>query len=158
MILFNTWAPEHLSKEDQKQVQRMLGTFFNPQALAICMKPIEVAVNLMKRTANKSPLYILSNWDTDSFMPFYDKYGRSVLEPVEKKHIVISAMTGYLKPQTGMYQYLLSKHNLDPKECLLIDDQKENVTAAQELGIAAWQFQEHHVHDLQEYLRQMYLV
>jgi HAD superfamily hydrolase (TIGR01509 family) len=67
-------------------------------------------------------------------------------------------MTGYLKPQTGMYEYLLTKHNLDPKECLFIDDQKENVSASQKLGIPALQFQEHHVHNLEEYLRQMYLV
>ena len=158
MELYSTWAPEHLSPEDQEQVQRMLETFFSPQSLVTCMKPVEVAVNLMQRTANKSPLYILSNWDNDSFIPFYVKYGRTILEPIEKKHIVISANTGYVKPQTGIYEYLLATHKLNPNECLFIDDQEENVNAAQELDIPAWQFQENHANDLEEYLKQMYLV
>ncbi len=158
MELYQTWAPKNLSQEDVQQVQRMLETFFNPQSLVICMKPIETAATLMLRTANKSPLYILSNWDNDSFIPFYAKYGHTIIEPIDKKHIVISANTGYVKPQTGIYEYLLTTHKLNPRECLFIDDQEENVDAAQELGIAAWQFQENHAHDLEEYLKQMYLV
>ena len=155
---FTTWAPKNLSKEKQDLVQRMLETFFNPQALATRMRPIETAVNLMHQTANKSPLYILSNWDNDSFIPFYAKYGHTTLEPIDKKHIVISANTGYVKPQTGIYKYLLDTYNLKPTECLFIDDQEENINAAQELGIAGWQFQEHRAQDLEEYLKQLYLI
>ncbi len=155
---YTTWAPQHLSQEDQQQVQRMLETLFNPQSLVTCMKPIEVAVNLMERTAQKNTLHILSNWDHDSFIPLYKKYKETILAPFDKKNIVISANTGYVKPQTGIYEYLLANNNLNPEECLFIDDQEENVNRAQELHIAAWQFQENHVNDLEEYLKQMYLV
>ena len=100
------------------------------------MKPIEVAVNLMLRTANKSP-------------PLYSlKLGQRF----------VYTLLCYVKPQTGIYEYLLATHKLNPKECLFIDDQEENVNAAQELDIPAWQFQENHVNDLEEYLKQMYLI
>ena len=156
--LFETWAPQHITPEDQEQVKRMLTTFFDPRSLVTCMKPIQHAVDLMHRTAQKSPLYILSNWDHDSFIPFYARYGATLLEPIEKKHIVISANTGYVKPQTGIYEYLIATHNLTPTECLFIDDQEENITAAEEFGIRAWQFQANHPQDLEEYLKQLYLV
>lgn len=158
MSFLATWAPDHLSREEQHQVQRMLITFFDPRSLATVMKPIDVAVNLMHRTAQKSPLYVLSNWDADSFVPFYTKYATFILEPIEKNHMVISADTGYVKPQAGIYEYLLSRYHLIPDECLFIDDQEENVKAADELGIAAWHFQENHHIDLEQYLQQMYLV
>ncbi len=158
MNFFDEWAPKHLKQEDQTAVKRKLNTFFNPASLAICMKPIETATHLMQRTAQKSPLYILSNWDADSFIPFYKRFGNTILEPFNKQHIVISASTGYVKPQLSIYEYFLAIHKLNPSECFFIDDQEENVIAAQELGIAAWEFQEQHVHDLEEYLKQMHLV
>ncbi len=159
LTFFNTWAPHHISKEDEQQLRRMFKTFFDPQALVNCMKPIEPAVELMLKTSQKNdPLSILSNWDHDSFIPFYQKYKDSVLAPFPRKHIVISADAGYVKPQRGIYKYLIEHNNLEPQNCFFIDDQQENVKASQALGVDAIQFQLNHINEIEGALKKLDLI
>lgn len=45
-----------------------------------------------------------------------------------------------IKPDRRLYEICIKTLNIDPINCLFIDDTKENVTAAQELGIQAIEF------------------
>ncbi|HEM3612727.1 TPA: HAD-IA family hydrolase, partial [Streptococcus suis] len=40
-----------------------------------------------------------------------------------------------MKPNIDIYQVLLEKYDLSPKECLFLDDIEQNVEAAESLGI-----------------------
>ena len=42
------------------------------------------------------------------------------------------------KPSPSIYKFVLTENNLDPTECLFIDDLKENTEAASKLGIHTW--------------------
>ncbi len=42
------------------------------------------------------------------------------------------------KPNTSIYEFVLSENNLQSNECLFIDDLKENTDAANKLGIHTW--------------------
>ncbi|MGY5850455.1 HAD family hydrolase [Salegentibacter sp. F14] len=42
------------------------------------------------------------------------------------------------KPDAAIYEFVLKKHGLQPKECLFIDDTTENTEAASALGIHTW--------------------
>lgn len=53
---------------------------------------------------------------------------------------VVSAFIKMVKPEDGIYQYLLNEFNLDPKECVFIDDMLENVEASKRNGIDALLF------------------
>ena len=53
---------------------------------------------------------------------------------------MISADVGCLKPENKMYEMFFKKFNLNPKECFFIDDQKENVDAAQKFGMRGFTF------------------
>jgi len=44
----------------------------------------------------------------------------------------------YRKPNRNIYEFVLSKHQLKPEECLFIDDTSANTDAAKELGIHVW--------------------
>lgn len=44
----------------------------------------------------------------------------------------------YRKPNRNIYEFVLSKHQLKPEECLFIDDTSANTEAAKELGIHVW--------------------
>lgn len=48
---------------------------------------------------------------------------------------VISGKVGQVKPNVDIYQTLLTKYHLDAHSSLFIDDKKENIQAAQALGI-----------------------
>ena len=42
------------------------------------------------------------------------------------------------KPSPSIYEFVLSENNLQPNECLFIDDLEENTKAASKIGIHTW--------------------
>ena len=42
------------------------------------------------------------------------------------------------KPDKNIYEFILNYHNINPNECLFIDDTKENTETAKTLGIHTW--------------------
>lgn len=128
-----------VSVQDLEQIKRKLRTFFDPRSYLTCMKPVTEGVELLELTASHQ-LYILSNWDTDSFKLLYEKYESTVFSYFKKGRIVISGDAGYVKPQAGIYDYFLDKYRSDPHSCFFIDDQPENLAAAKAYGIEGIQF------------------
>jgi HAD superfamily hydrolase (TIGR01509 family) len=47
----------------------------------------------------------------------------------------LSFNTGFRKPETGSYMGILRDYGLEPSDCVLVDDKKENRAAAEELGM-----------------------
>ena len=74
--------------------------------------------------------------------------GDSVLEVLLAKHAWIgnfdvrvwSYQLRIAKPEPGIYLYLLKELGTRPEETLFLDDKRENIEAAQRLGIHAIQF------------------
>lgn len=99
--------------------------------------PIHESVDiLMYLKARGVPLYALSNWSAETFpeaiklFPFLRLFdGR-----------IISGEVKLAKPDPAIYKLLLDTYHLNPRETLFIDDKKENVQAAWDLGINAVQF------------------
>lgn len=78
------------------------------------------------------PIYVLSNAGIE-FYRFFLKFS----ELDFFNGIVVSSDIHIIKPDPGIYQYLLKQYNLIPEECLFIDDLEANVKAARELGMHA---------------------
>ena len=49
--------------------------------------------------------------------------------------MVLSCLVKKIKPHESIYKELLAKYNLDPSECVFIDDNKKNIKTAERLGI-----------------------
>lgn len=49
--------------------------------------------------------------------------------------VIVSADIGKVKPDLDFYQYILDKFNIESSELLFLDDNKENVNSAKEIGI-----------------------
>ena len=83
-------------------------------------------------------IYILTNFPEDAFAfirardPFFD----------DADGIVVSAHEKLIKPDPAIYQCLLDRYDLKPKETLFIDDLPLNTAAAKSLGIRAIQFKD----------------
>ena len=103
----------------------------------ICMKPLAGAkefCELVKRKGHR--IYVLSN-ACSKFYEYFPKYF-----PLEEfDGVVVSSDVHMIKPDIGIYQYLLEKYELQPKECLFIDDREENVEGARASGMEAVVFQ-----------------
>ena len=95
------------------------------------LKPIMVNVEVLNELKGKYNLYILSNFHKDSFETISSSY--EFFKNFDGG--IVSAYHQCLKPEEEIYRLLMDKYNLDPKETLFIDDAKENVQKAEELGI-----------------------
>lgn len=54
--------------------------------------------------------------------------------------LVFSAPIRMVKPERRIFEHLLEKYSLEPKECTFIDDNADNIAAAKEIGINTYLF------------------
>jgi FMN phosphatase YigB (HAD superfamily) len=120
---------------EKRIVQNLTQFILTPELFADSMKVSQAGIAFIKRCKKEGhAVYGLSNWDADSF------------EIIKKNHpelfdlfdgIVVSAHVHANKPHESIYRILLDMYQLEAQNCWFIDDQKENITAAQKLGINA---------------------
>lgn len=137
-------AGKFSNKRQQRLVIQTLDVILNPEKLVRCMKPIEETLQLLKECAQqvneqgekRHQLFILSNWDAHSFEHLLNAVSIGhIFEHFAQENIVISGHLGTIKPQPAIYQKLIEKFSLDPQQCILLDDQIENIVAAEKHGI-----------------------
>ena len=76
-------------------------------------------------------VYGLTNWPAETF----DEARRRFKTIASIDNIVVSSHVKLAKPDPAIYQLLLSRYNLNPDECVFIDDRKDNVDTAIRLGM-----------------------
>ncbi len=83
------------------------------------------------------PLYALSNWSAETFpiarrkFDFFDAF----------REIVLSGAVGMIKPERGIFEFLLQKTGRPAHECLFIDDAQANIEQARAMGFQTIHFQ-----------------
>jgi len=99
---------------------------------------IEGSVAALKLLSDAGiPLYALTNFSSDKFRqsvdrwPFFSRFDGWV----------VSGDEGVIKPDAEIYRRLTARYNLEPGECLYIDDSKANIETAQDLGFAVHHFE-----------------
>ena len=81
-------------------------------------------------------LYYHSNYSKKA----YDECGESLSFMPCMDGGLVSFRVGMTKPDPEMFRLLLEKYQLDPADCLFVDDSPENVEAAQSLGFQGFIF------------------
>ncbi|MBR3779710.1 MAG: HAD family phosphatase [Clostridia bacterium] len=76
-------------------------------------------------------IYLLTNFSKDGYEYISNKFDFFK----KAKGAVVSSHIKIAKPDIRIYQYLLDTYNLNPDECVFIDDSVANIKAASELGI-----------------------
>jgi len=102
----------------------------------ICMDPLPAAENFCRRVKEMGlRIYVLSN-ASDLFYTYFPKF-----LPLEFFNgVFVSSDYLMLKPDVKIYETFLNKYGLDPKECLFVDDRKENVEGAKKAGMNGFCF------------------
>lgn len=118
---------------EETLVRALAEVLFDPYYFVQTRHIIPQAVALIKdcKKAGHS-VYILSNWEPESFDLLKQLYPE-VFDLFDGQ--VISGKIGLVKPDDAIYRYLLETYQLDPRETIIIDDQPENITAAENNGI-----------------------
>ena len=74
--------------------------------------------------------YVLSNACNRFYGYFPRFYDLNTFEGV-----VVSSDVKMIKPNPAIYEYILKAYNLNPEECLFIDDMEANIEAAERAGM-----------------------
>lgn len=135
-------------------VKNALNIMLDPEILAHSMTPIKKGRKLLKKIAaacddEGNPchsLYILSNWDKQSFDNLRDRRDIDELfSYFPTANITTSASIGCTKPHASTFKKFLDKHKLKAEDCIFIDDQLENLKGAEACGIRTVRFDVDHI-------------
>lgn len=122
---------------EQRIVENLLLMIFTPHHFVNSRKISPAGIAFIKKCKKEGhKVYALSNWDAESFALLEEKHAQ-LFDLFDG--IMISAHIKANKPHNTIYQALLTQYELNPQDCWFIDDQKENIVAAQQLGINAVQ-------------------
>ena len=88
-----------------------------------CVKEKGYNTYVLSNACNRFYSYFPKHYDLDSF-----------------EGIVVSSDIKMIKPNPAIYEYILKTYDLNPIECLFIDDVEANVRAAEALGIKGFVF------------------
>jgi HAD superfamily hydrolase (TIGR01509 family) len=114
----------------------LVNTIFEPRSMADTQELIEEGTQFVQECiAQGHCVYILSNWDAESFTYVYMKYPEffSLFSG-----IVISGDCGLLKPDPKIYLHFMVEYGIEPSSCFFIDNQPENIQGASQVGIAGY--------------------
>jgi 2-haloacid dehalogenase len=92
---------------------------------------IDPTVNLLKNlySSKKYKIYALTNWSAETFPVALSRYEFLSLFD----GILVSGVEGLKKPDPEIFQLLMDRYDLIPDKTLFIDDNLNNVLAAQKL-------------------------
>lgn len=121
-VLFN-YHPEHRGTEKQFSVIKK-----GLKILLQCHAPID------EYGKKKHKLYALSNATPASYHNFIT-YHAHIFSHFNG--IVTSGNSGFSKPDARAFYHIIERYNLDPAQCIFIDDKKVNVLTAQAVGMHA---------------------
>lgn len=100
------------------------------------IKDTVVLLNKLKK-ANNHRLYALTNWSAETFPVAFKRY--DFLQHFEG--ILVSGAEKTRKPFPKIYEIILDRYQINPTSSVFIDDNYENVAAAESFGIRGIQFQ-----------------
>lgn len=127
----------------KKEINIWLGKEYQKEFIFLIEENIKILQELKQMHYN---IYLLSNLTKETF------------EILEEQYQITKRVTGAIysyqencsKPDKKIYQILLERYQLNPKETLFIDDAKKNVEVAQALGMIGIQYQDNLKKEIQK--------
>ena len=122
--------PQWFGAFEKKPITRMTRAIFTPERFAASRVRIESIIKLAKKLKKQGhPIYVLSNWDAESFAIMREKHA-DFFDLLNGW--VISGEVHKAKPSPDIYELLMQKY---PHDCYcFIDDQQANIDAATACG------------------------
>ncbi|MDP3889529.1 MAG: HAD-IA family hydrolase [bacterium] len=121
------------NNSEQQLIYRTARMMFNPKRLCNTVTLIKEGLRFVIECKKKGyAVYVLSNFDTETFDLIKEKYPQ-LFELFDG--IIVSGNVHLIKPMPEIYELFTKK--LPAQNCIFIDDQEENIYAAQGCGITA---------------------
>jgi len=145
------------SEFEKNLVQQMIKIILNESEIPKNTKPISPMIELVNKIkqSGEHNLFIMSNYakQASNHLIENNKEFFSLFDD-----IIISGNIGMIKPDKEIFHYFLDKHNTSPQHCLFIDDQEQNVLAAQAMGIESILFNRYEYEDTEKKLEELHII
>lgn len=128
-----------------------IGLFYS-QWETMLVDKIAENTQLLPRLKESYRLFGLTNWSDETFPIALRRF--SFFQEFEG--IVVSGIEKIIKPDAALYQILLDRYDIKAEESLFIDDNRDNIVAADKLGFATIHFTDGVV--LEDKLREMNII
>lgn len=131
-------AVEELTQRHPPELHPLIRAYHERWPEMLTGELSETVAVLERLSARHIPLYALTNWSAETFPFARERYAFL-------KHfrgIVVSGEEGCIKPEPTIYQRLLVRYQLDPRQCVFIDDSLANVRGAEAVGLHAIHFRD----------------
>ena len=126
----------NISKAKKKFYQEVT-KFLEPEKLIDLLHISKEAIKTIQELQNKNyEIYILSNWDKESFSLLLTKFA-DFFTTIKPENIVVSGFIGLIKPDVEFFDYVKNKYKLttqDLENSWFIDDRPENIAGAKKSG------------------------
>jgi len=136
--VFSTMSrhPEWFSNEtEQLLIKNLVNFVFTPTLFVESQYIPDNVISFVKQLHVAGyQLFVLSNWDENSFILLKEKY-KNFFDLFDGH--IISGRERMMKPDYAIYELLLKRYNLSAEQCIFIDDQKENIRTALDANIIA---------------------
>lgn len=123
------------SVKEKELMKNIMELILDPKTVTSTIEPVKPTIQLIHRLkAAGHPVYCCGNAPEELYSVAQQKF------PDITQHfdgIVISSHVKTVKPDEGIFNHLLEKHNLDPANCIVIEDQEESAATAKKLGMQA---------------------
>ena len=138
-FLDEQYKEKKIRRSEYSLVKSLCSMMFTPERLVETRAKMPKAAHLLTKistyaTEKGMRLYILSNWDKESF-PLVQKKFPEIFTHFKSENIMISGNVQLVKPSAEIFQHFLETYHLKPEECLFIDDEAANIKGAQYCGI-----------------------
>jgi putative hydrolase of the HAD superfamily len=120
--------PKH-SKQDFIQLWNAILKDFPKHRLSFIQKLASEKKYKLILLSNTNELHI--KWVKD-YIPFYESF-KTCFDVFYLSHEI-----GLRKPDRAIFEFVLNKNHINPKECLFVDDTLEHIQSASQLGIHTW--------------------
>lgn len=128
---FQKYLPNASLKEIKDAWNKIIGDF-----------PLR-RLEFLQLLSYKYKLFLLTNTDEIHIKRFEHNVGISFFSDFYQcfEKVYYSYEMGMRKPEEAIFSSILTKHNLNPRKTLFVDDKKTNTDAAEKLGMQVWNLQ-----------------
>ncbi len=132
-----------ISRNERIIVTKIIHLMFCSNALTPIIYPFEDTLKAIKKLSKevdqkgnkKHQIFILSNMQNEVYEKMKThKPLKKLFKYIPESNWIISGKINMIKPNNDIFEYVLNTFNLDIKDCVFVDDQKENIDAAAKLG------------------------
>jgi len=121
------------SIKEKNLMLAIINLILDPNITASVVEPMKQTVHLVQKLKKAGhAVYLFANAPDEMYSSIEKTYPE-ILQLFDG--IVISSRIKKVKPATSMFNHLTNTYNLDPHNCIIIDDLEATIAAAKELGM-----------------------